>query len=363
MSGVTSSMSSSASLKTSLSSTRTTSIGSPPAMEEVSDLMTRSTIPRGARTTAKPRQATSFGSEQKWVMGLPALMHLDLEPGVRAAQGFGETVRVDRLLTEEDRQHLCVPVQQPLGDLTRHGVEEGAGGHRLTLDKPQELALLDLEATDRGRAGGPGDAPAAHRLRSLLHRFRVLVERPFRVESNERAEAGLQRVGRDDAHLLVHGLRRRLGGEDDVLRVGEDDDLTFAQCLDLGGDVRRRRIHRLTALDAEGTEALEEATVARPETDGQHPGHANLALEPLRAIGGLHMHVLDVDLLHHADGRGEVERTPGLVGVHVHLHRAGRAHDQERVTQLRQLALELLRIDAVALDEEGGAVAVLRKLL
>ena len=39
------------------------------------------------------------------------------------------------------------------------------------------------------------------------------------------------------------------------------------------------------------------------------------------------------------------------------------ADDEERVAELQELRLELLRIDAVALDEEGGAVAELRQLL
>ena len=59
----------------------------------------------------------------------------------------------------------------------------------------------------------------------------------------------------------------------------------------------------------------------------------------------------------------EREGGAGLVRVDMHLDRARAADDEERVAELRQLALELLGIDRLALDEEGRAVAVARELL
>jgi hypothetical protein len=75
------------------------------------------------------------------------------------------------------------------------------------------------------------------------------------------------------------------------------------------------------------------------------------------------VHVLDVDLLDHAALGRERQSGAGLVCVDMHLDRARAADDEERVAELRQLALQLLGIDRLALDEERRAVAVARKLL
>ena len=77
----------------------------------------------------------------------------------------------------------------------------------------------------------------------------------------------------------------------------------------------------------------------------------------------LRVHVRDLDSLDRAARRADRERLAGLVGVHVHLHRRGIADDEQRVAELLELALELLALQAFALDHERRAVAELRELL
>jgi hypothetical protein len=135
-------------------------------------------------------------------------------------------------------------------------------------------------------------------------------------------------VGRDHPDFLARRLRRSLGGEDHVLRVREHDDTRFCEGVDGCGDVRRGRVHRLAALDADRTEALKKAAISCSQADGHGARHARLTLEAHRPLRGLDVHVLDVDLLDLARGRGERERAPGLVRVHVHLDRPRTADDE-----------------------------------
>src|ERR687891_114642 len=242
-SGTTPRRSSSDSRKISLSSTITTVMGSPATSEENIGLLRR---------------------KQKRVVGLAAVVHLDLELGMLLAQERDEVVHAFGGLAREDGEHVGAGLEEALEHLARHGLE--------------------------------------------------------------------------------HGARERLDGRDDL---------------------RRGRVHGLPALNTGGAEALEEPPVAGAGADRHDAalGRLRRRRQPFLPLGGLDVHVLDVDLLDDADGGAERERGARLVRVEVHLHRAARADDHERVAEAPQLLLEPLGLGVVTLDEEGRAVAEARELL
>ena len=82
----------------------------------------------------------------------------------------------------------------------------------------------------------------------------------------------------------------------------------------------------------------------------------------LRALG-LRVHVRDLDAADRAARGAERERAARIVGVDVHLQRRAVADDEQRVAELLELGFELVGVEALALDDEHGAVAVARQLL
>jgi hypothetical protein len=75
------------------------------------------------------------------------------------------------------------------------------------------------------------------------------------------------------------------------------------------------------------------------------------------------VHVRDLDPVDRALAHAERERGARVVGVDVDLERGVVADDEERVAEPLQLLLEAVRVEALALDDEDRAVAVLRQLL
>ena len=91
-------------------------------------------------------------------------------------------------------------------------------------------------------------------------------------------------------------------------------------------------------------------------------GSGTVVEQPLRALRRLLVHVRDLDPLDRPESRAGGERRAGVVRVDVDLQRARVADDEQRVAELLQLRLERVRVEAVALDDEDGAVAVLGQL-
>src|SRR5262245_19256378 len=123
-------MSSSASRKTSLSSTRTTAMGWP----------------------AIPTSIGLFDREEKRVMRLPALVHLDLEARVGGANRGDDRVRNSGSVSDEHRENVGVLADEACDDVFRHGFELVPGANGLSLHEPEELPLLDVHIGDRRRA-------------------------------------------------------------------------------------------------------------------------------------------------------------------------------------------------------------------
>ncbi len=84
--------------------------------------------------------------------------------------------------------------------------------------------------------------------------------------------------------------------------------------------------------------------------------------EPFPAVDRLQVHVRDLDVRERAPAHGERERPAGIVGMHVNLERGRVPDDEHRVAERVELALDLVGVEPLALDDEGCAIAVLRKL-
>ena len=82
--------------------------------------------------------------------------------------------------------------------------------------------------------------------------------------------------------------------------------------------------------------------------------------EPLLAGRRLRVHVRDLDAGENAVRRAAAERGARIVGVHVNAQSGLVSDDEQRVAELADRSFERLPIEAVSLDDEGRAVAVLR---
>ena len=157
-----------------------------------------------------------------------------------------------------------------------------------------------------------------------------------------------------------------LCGHDHVRVVGEDDRLRGTRAVDPVQDLVGRRVHGLAALDERGrAEALEEPAISVTGDDGHDVGRpldVGRLAQSLLTLRRLDVHVRDLDAFEHA------ERSPGpqggarIVRVHVHLERRGVADDEEGVAEPHELALQGVRVEALALHDVDRAVAIARGL-
>src|SRR4029078_913868 len=204
-SGVTPSMSSSASRKTSLSSTRTTSIGWP----------------------AMPFSIGPFDADKKGVVRLAALVHLDLDVRVGGADRLDGCVRLGGAVADEDGEDISARTEKPREDVAGDGLELVPRRDRLSLHQAEKLALVHVDVADLRGTGGSGNGACPDRVGRLPHVCEVVLERPGGVEGDQRAEPGLHAPRGDDAHVLRALLRRLLCRKHHVLRVRKEDDTLF----------------------------------------------------------------------------------------------------------------------------------------
>src|SRR4051794_29092017 len=116
------SRSSSASRKSWLSSTRRIRIGRPMAVR------------------------TLLGREKEVVVGLAALLHLDLDVGVRCADPLEERLERRLVLAGQERQQASGIAEERIDDGARDLLEALAACHRLAVGKADPLPLADRDA-------------------------------------------------------------------------------------------------------------------------------------------------------------------------------------------------------------------------
>ena len=104
-----------------------------------------------------------------------------------------------------------------------------------------------------------------------------------------------------------------------------------------------------------------QAVVRRPAPgEGDERGRGS---QPLLALAGLLLHVRDRDAVDAAHRDGPGEGGAGVVRVQVHAAHRRLADHEQAIPHRDELALEPVAVDAVALEQERGAVPVLGLLL
>ena len=231
----------------------------------------------------------------------------------------------------EDREDVRGLGQQPLDDLARDRCEYRAAATGSPVDAGRGTApprrrgrptvVVARGPRHRARRARP---PAA----SSISARSPPRPAPGRTRPSPPGPAWTDRVGTTTRRPATRRAAACSAARIDVLVVREQhdrlggDSASIAATSSDGG-----RVHRLAALDARRAPRLceEPPRCRRPRTTATTPHARRLRRQdPLLAVGGLDVHVLDVDLLDHADGGRERERPSGLVRVDVHLHRARR---------------------------------------
>ena len=307
-------------------------------------------------------------------MRLAAVVDLDLELGVTLLErrqrpssgGASSPVRTVRYALP-GREHA-------VDDLLDDGSTSGPDATAVSVHEPEVLALADLHAVERHVAGGDRDlagrsalelasaSPARCPRASFVDMKPVIAARP----------ACTDLVGTTRTFFVAH-RRGLLGGQDHVRVVRQDDHVVRRHGLDRLEDVGGRRVHRLAALDdARRAEALEQPPVAASRTRRRRAPVSSVAsavgapppsssrssrCAVCRCMFAISTPSID------AHARCRMRAPPGVVGVDVHLERRRVADDEQRVAEPLELALERVRVEVVALDDEDRAVAVLGQLL
>src|SRR5947208_14213517 len=164
------SRSSSASRKTSLSSTSTIRTG-------------------GIRSTL-------FRAEQKRVVRLPALVHLDLELRVRRPEPFHEAVEWRRLGAGQQRQERARVRKEARNELAGDVGKIVAAHDRLAVREAEPVATPDRQAVELDLTGGSRDLAGCDGCRSGDHLRGVLVGTARAGVGDERGEPGRDGLGR-----------------------------------------------------------------------------------------------------------------------------------------------------------------------
>ena len=197
-------------------------------------------------------------------MRLAALVHVQLELGMRSASSSSSAVQRRRALAAQEREHVARLGQQPLEQRTRDLVEAGARGDRARRPaapgtRPRAPATPSAEASREATAISPVTTPAsASRIAAAFSS----AERSPRKATSAARPAGIDSVGttctglpatraacsapsRRSSCSAAARPRRRGGRVDRFEQVG------------------RRRVHRLAALDDPlRAEVLEQSPVA-----------------------------------------------------------------------------------------------------
>ena len=296
----------------------------------------------------RPRPPASLRGDQPPVVGLAAVLELQLEP-VR---------QLERELAERYRSSLS----------RDHGDDLRAVG----------------DAPDRRRKRRPGAAPGDHRILGEAHRVAADEAPPGVVPGRRRHRAradlgqrclepfGVRRGVLAWRHLdecrqccllraagnhpseFLRELGRLLGRQDHVRGVGQHQDLLGGHLVDPGEDLVRRRAESRAAVHHVRAEPLEERAHAVAGRDHHRPRLGGV--KPRLPRCDLLAHVSHVEPLHVAGLLEHGDRHLRLVGVDMDLQRRLVADHEDGVADLLEPRDERPGVEARPGDDEVGAV-------
>ena len=292
---------------------------------------------------------------------------------MRALNASDEPSQIRLLVSRQQREQFAIVTEHALDNRSRDLVEIVSRRHRDLVDQPEPGTCANVNSVELDCPRCPYDLTGRDIGERRCHRRLVYVGGARCDIARHRREARLLGARRNDARRLGGETDRLFRAENHVAVVRQHDHLRRGRRLDRRDDVRGGRIHRLAALDhTRRAVALEQPTIPGARGNHDDPGfqrrdverraRARLRFQPLLALGGLALHVRDLDAFDRTDPCSESERGAGIVGVDVDLQRARITNDEQRVTELLQLTFELLGVERFPFDDENGAVAVARLL-
>ena len=221
-----------------------------------------------------------------------------------------------------------------------------------------------------GIAHGTGDLAIANLADGVDHSGNSILELGIGKDREQRGERLRDGLSGNDGDLLVGaGGGSGLGCHADVAVVGQDNDRGRVDLVDGAQQVGSRGVHGLaTGYDHVDTEGLKDVGLAGTGGNGDKTqrlgGLGGLFLVLVNLGGtvvGLHLHVVDKDLVDLTELQHVLEHQVGGVGVHVDLIVGVGAHEQLAVAHGAQELKALILVKrGVGLKEELVAVAELR---
>ena len=188
-----------------------------------------------------------------------------------------------------------------------------------------------------GVAHGAGDLAIANLADGVDHSGNGILELGIGQDREQCGEGLRDGLGGNDGNLLVGaGGGSGLGSHADVAVVGQDDDRGRVDLVDGAQQVGGRGVHGLATrhdhIDAEGLEDVGLAGTGGNGDKAQRLGGLGGLFLILVDLGGtvvgLHLHVVDKDLIDLTELQHVLEHQVGGVGVHMDLVVGIGAHEQ-----------------------------------
>ena len=246
-------------------------------------------------------------------MRLAALVHRDLEPRMRRRERRGrggERAAGELARAEQHREDVssAASSSSATASSASSGVAKAPSGRPVRQRDP--LARRDLDPVDRRSAHGARDLAAAHAGEGTRHGPRVRLEVGVGQVGDERARPLGERSGRQHARRACAACAAALSAASSALAsFGSTSTPASARAsiaatisaVDGSSPAGPRSTHRARA-ERLGERAV--AVAARDEDDVA----GSLGREALEPLGGLRVHVADLDAADHARRGPDAER-------------------------------------------------------
>ena len=309
--------------------------------------------------TERRRLVASLQRGDVGVVGLAAVDHLHLQAGALPLQGLSQGMGDlgGHVFAVVEGEEAVAPVQQVEG-AAQGGLRVVGAGLQLAVHQGDVVPFLHLQVADAHGPHRAGDLDGAHGCRRLLHRLEVLLQVAAGAEGKDGGDALGDRGGGEHLHPFAGHARRLLGGQDDVLVVGQDDDVLGGGGLDGLQQLAGAGVHGGAAAHHDGPQAAEGLGQAVARGHRHHRRRRLQRLLQLEEEPRLLADVLDAHLQQFAYVGADADGAARVVGMDVGAHQALVAHGHHRVAHLLQTGADGLGPQRLSGHQELGAVAV-----
>ncbi len=218
-----------------------------------------------------------------------------------------------------------------------------------------------MDSAHLGGAHRSGDGNGFHCGLHPIHSLDIALQVRLAVEGQQGGYALGNGLGGHHLHGLVGQGVDMVGGRNDVLVIGQDDDLVRGHLLHSLEHVLGAGIHGLPSGNYSGhPQALED--LGEPVSGG-HGHDADIGLRRLVSLQPeevlvLLVHVADAHLVHGAQRGDMMDNLARIQGMDVNPDGGVVADHYQGLPLLLQLALQSFQVKLTSLEQELGAVAV-----